>query len=281
MSNLPPLREVIARHGLSASKALGQNFLLDRQLLARIAALPGSLEGKAVYEVGPGPGGLTGALLEAGASVTAVERDRRCIPALAELEAIFTGKLRVIEEDALRIEEEPLVGRGAHVVSNLPYNVGTALLLRWLGADWTPWWDSLTLMFQKEVAERIVARPGEEAYGRLAVAAQWRASPRIAMPVHRSAFVPPPKVTSAVVHIVPAEEPESVDHAVLERLTAAAFGQRRKMLRQSLKAIPHALDALAALGIAAERRAETVSVDEWVALAAALSSSSVPPGSRS
>ena len=277
MVALPPLREVIARHGLSASKALGQNFLLDRQLLARIAAIPGDLAGKAVYEVGPGPGGLTGALLDAGASVTAVERDRRCLPALAELGALFPGRLTLIEEDALKVAEEPLVGRGAHVVSNLPYNVGTALLLRWLAADWTPWWDSLTLMFQKEVAERIVAGPGDEAYGRLAVAAQWRASPRIALPVHRSAFVPPPKVASAVVHIVPAAEPEGVRLEVLERLTAAAFGQRRKMLRQSLKGVPGALDALPALGIAAERRAETVSVDEWVALARTLSSSSALP----
>lgn len=273
MSKLPPLREVIARHGLSASKALGQNFLLDRQLLARIADIPGDLEGANVYEVGPGPGGLTGALLDAGASVVAVERDRRCIPALAELEALFPGKLRVIEEDALKIDEPGEVGRGAHVASNLPYNVGTALLLRWLGAEWHPWWASLTLMFQKEVAERIVAGPGEDAYGRLAVAAQWRATPRIALAVHRSAFVPPPKVTSAVVHIVPAEQPKGVALPVLERLTAAAFGQRRKMLRQSLKSVPDALDALATLGISAERRAETVSVAEWVALARALSSS--------
>jgi 16S rRNA (adenine1518-N6/adenine1519-N6)-dimethyltransferase len=265
---------VIARHGLTASKALGQNFLLDRQLLGRIAAIPGPLEGRQVYEVGPGPGGLTGALLEAGAAVTAVERDRRCIPALAELANIFADRLTVVEEDALKVDEEALVGRAVHVVSNLPYNVGTALLLRWLAADWSPWWASLTLMFQKEVAERIVARPGEEAYGRLAVAAQWRSRARIALHVHRSAFVPPPKVTSAVVHIVPADAPAGVDHAVLERLTAAAFGQRRKMLRQSLKSVPNALDALARLGIAAERRAETVSVEEWTVLAAALSSSS-------
>ncbi|GAA4043184.1 16S rRNA (adenine(1518)-N(6)/adenine(1519)-N(6)) -dimethyltransferase RsmA [Sphingomonas rosea] len=274
MTSLPPLREVIARHGLSASKALGQNFLLDRQLLSRIAAIPGDLSGATAYEVGPGPGGLTGALLDAGAAVTAVERDRRCIPALEELGALFPGKLTLLEEDALKVDEVALVGRGAHVVSNLPYNVGTALLLRWLGAEWAPWWSSLTLMFQKEVAERIVAAPGEDAYGRLAVAAQWRASPRIALQVHRSAFVPPPKVASAVVHIVPAEEPEGVQLAVLERLTAAAFGQRRKMLRQSLKGVPDALDALATLGIAAERRAETVSVPEWVALAKSLSSSS-------
>jgi 16S rRNA (adenine1518-N6/adenine1519-N6)-dimethyltransferase len=274
LSSLPPLREVIARHGLTATKALGQNFLLDRQLLARIAALPGDLTDRSVYEVGPGPGGLTGALLAAGARVTAVERDRRCLPALAELQDLFPDRLTLIEEDALKVAEEPLVGPGAHIVSNLPYNVGTALLLRWLAAEWQPWWASLTLMFQKEVAERIVARPGDEAYGRLAVAAQWRASPRIALPVHRSAFVPPPKVASAVVHILPAAEPEGVSHAVLERLTAAAFGQRRKMLRQSLKGMPGALDALSELGIAAERRAETVGVDEWVALARALSSSS-------
>lgn len=277
MPGLPPLRDVIARHGLSASKALGQNFLLDRQLLARIAAIPGDLDGQAVYEVGPGPGGLTGALLDAGARVTAVERDSRCLPALAELGDLFPGRLTLIEEDALKVAEEPLVGRGAHIVSNLPYNVGTALLLRWLAADWQPWWSSLTLMFQKEVAERIVAGPGDDAYGRLAVAAQWRATPRIALPVHRSAFVPPPKVASAVVHIVPAAQPEGVRLSVLERLTAAAFGQRRKMLRQSLKCVDGALDLLPALGIAAERRAETVSVAEWVALARALSSSSEPP----
>ena len=271
MTNLPPLREVIARHGLSASKALGQNFILDRQLLARIAAIPGDLHGATVYEVGPGPGGLTAALLQAGATVVAVERDRRCLPVLAELADAFTGKLRVLEEDALNIDEPAEVGAGAHVVANLPYNVGTALLLRWLGGDWRPWWQSLTLMFQREVAERIVAAPGTEHYGRLAVAAQWRSTPRIAMAVHRSAFTPPPKVASAVVHILPADEPTGVRHDVLERLTAAAFGQRRKMLRQSLKTVPDALDALATLGIAAERRAETVSVDEFVALARALS----------
>ena len=167
-----PLREVIARHGLSASKALGQNFILDRQLLARIAAIPGPLEGLQVYEVGPGPGGLTRALLDAGASVVAVERDRRCIPALAELQQEYGSALRVIEEDALDVDETDLLERGAHVVANLPYNVGTALLLKWLGGDrWPPWWSSLTLMFQKEVAERIVAAPNSEAYGRLSVAA--------------------------------------------------------------------------------------------------------------
>ncbi|URD62141.1 16S rRNA (adenine(1518)-N(6)/adenine(1519)-N(6))-dimethyltransferase RsmA [Sphingomonas sp. KRR8] len=269
--SLPPLREVIARHGLSASKALGQNFILDRQLLARIAAIPGPLEGQTVYEVGPGPGGLTAALLEAGAHVIAVERDRRCLPALAELGDAFPEHLTVIEDDALKIDERAIVGDGAHIVSNLPYNVGTALLLRWLGGPWPPWWRSLTLMFQREVAERIVAPTDGDHYGRLAIAAQWRATPRLALPVHRSAFTPPPKVASAVVHIVPAPQPEGVDPQVLEQLTAAAFGQRRKMLRQSLKAVPNALDALARLGIAAERRAETVSVPEFVALAKALS----------
>jgi 16S rRNA (adenine1518-N6/adenine1519-N6)-dimethyltransferase len=266
-----PLRDVIARHGLQATKALGQNFILDRQLLARIAAIPGTLTDVTVYEVGPGPGGLTRALLEAGARVVAVERDRRCLPALAELEAEFSGRLRVISGDALKIDERAEAGDGAHIVANLPYNVGTALLLRWLEGPWPPWWSSLTLMFQREVAERIVARPGSEHYGRLSVAAQWRSSPRIAMQVHRSAFVPPPKVASAVVHIVPAEQPAGVNPIVLERITGAAFGQRRKMLRSSLKSVPGALDAVAALGIDAERRAETVSVEEFVALARALS----------
>jgi 16S rRNA (adenine1518-N6/adenine1519-N6)-dimethyltransferase len=266
-----PLRDVIARHGLQATKSLGQNFILDRQLLARIAAVPGPLAGAAVYEVGPGPGGLTRALLEAGAEVIAVERDRRCLPALAELESEFSGRLRLISGDALEVDERAEAGDGAHIVANLPYNVGTALLLRWLGGPWPPWWSSLTLMFQREVAERIVARAGTEHYGRLSIAAQWRSTPRIAMAVHRSAFVPSPKVASAVVHILPSAQPDGVDPAVLERLTAAAFGQRRKMLRSSLKSVPAALDVLAELGIDAERRAETVSVGEFVALARALS----------
>ena len=272
MSNPPePLREVIARHGLSASKALGQNFILDRQLLARVAAVPGDLDRQRVYEVGPGPGGLTHALLDAGASVVAVERDRRCIPALAELQHEFDERLQVIEGDALKIDERAVTGDGAHVVANLPYNVGTALLLKWLGGNWPPWWRSLTLMFQKEVAERLVAQPGSEAYGRLTVAAQWRSRPRIAMTVNRSAFVPPPKVTSSVVHIVPTDEPAGVKASVLERLTEAAFGQRRKMLRSSLKSFPGALQATEALRIDTQRRAETLSVDEWISLARALS----------
>jgi len=273
-SETEPLREVIARHGLSASKALGQNFILDRQLLARVAAVPGSLQGQRVYEVGPGPGGLTRALLDAGASVVAVERDRRCLPALAELHDSFGERLKVIESDALKIDEQSVIGSGAHVVANLPYNIGTALLLKWLGGNWTPWWRSLTLMFQKEVAERIVAQPGSDAYGRLSVAAQWRSRPRLAMTVNRSAFVPPPKVTSAVVHIVPTEQPQGVDAKTIERLTEAAFGQRRKMLRSSLKQVPGALKAAEDLGIDSQRRAETLSVGEWVDLARALSPSS-------
>ncbi|HEY1146748.1 MAG TPA: 16S rRNA (adenine(1518)-N(6)/adenine(1519)-N(6))-dimethyltransferase RsmA [Allosphingosinicella sp.] len=272
MSGPPePLREVIARHGLSASKALGQNFILDRQLLSRIAAVPGSLQGERVYEVGPGPGGLTRALLEAGASVVAVERDRRCIPALTELQQLYPDRLDLIEGDALKIDEAARVGVGAHVVANLPYNVGTALLLKWLGGDWPPWWRSLTLMFQKEVAERLVAQPGSAAYGRLSVAAQWRSHARIAMTVNRSAFVPPPKVTSAVVHVVPADQPSGVRADVLERLTEAAFGQRRKMLRSSLKVLGGA-ELCEAAGIAPEARAETIDVAGFLALADALRS---------
>ena len=266
-----PLRDVIARHGLQASKALGQNFILDRQLLARIASVPGPLAGQTAYEVGPGPGGLTHALLETGALVVAVERDRRCLPALADLEARYPGKLRVIDADALKIDERSTAGDGTHVISNLPYNVGTALLLRWLSEPWLPWWRSLTLMFQREVAERIVATPGSKDFGRLSVLSQWRSDAKIVLNVHRSAFVPPPKVMSAVVHIVPKEMPPLVDPRVLEKLTEAAFGQRRKMLRSSLKAMPGALDALEKLGIDSSRRAETVSVAEFVGIARVLS----------
>jgi 16S rRNA (adenine1518-N6/adenine1519-N6)-dimethyltransferase len=221
-----------------------------------------------VLEVGPGPGGLTRALLRAGADVVAVERDARCLPALAELADWAPGRLRVIEGDALKIDAEAELGGFGHIVANLPYNVGTALLVGWLTSEgWPPWWRSLTLMFQKEVAERIVAAPGTDAYGRLAVLAQWRSTARIAMPVHRSAFTPAPKVMSAVVHIVPAVQPKGVRAEVLERLTAAGFGQRRKMLRQSLKGVPGAAEAAEAIGIEATRRAETVSVAEWVSLA--------------
>jgi 16S rRNA (adenine1518-N6/adenine1519-N6)-dimethyltransferase len=265
-----PLRNVIARHGLQASKALGQNFILDRQLLARIAAIPGEIAGETIYEVGPGPGGLTRALLERGARVVAVERDRRFLPALGELAEEYPGHLTIVEADALRVNERHIVGDAGRVVSNLPYNVGTALLLRWLTVDWPPWWKSLTLMFQKEVAERIVAAPDSDAYGRLSILAQWRSNPRIAMQVNRSSFVPPPKVASAVVHIEPGANSEGVAPKAIEKLTEAAFGQRRKMLRSTLKGVPGALDALKALGIDEQRRAETLSVEDFVALARAL-----------
>ena len=270
--DLPPLREVIARHGLSASKALGQNFLFDEQLLNRIAAIPGDLQGKAVLEVGPGPGGLTRALLRAGARVTAIEMDSRCLPALEELSDAFPGQLRIMQGDALKLNHDELMGEPFAVLSNLPYNVGTALFVRWLGGEtWPPQWTSLTLMFQQEVAQRIVASAGNSAFGRLAVLAQWRSTAALAMKVHRSAFTPPPKVMSAIVHVVPSAMPEGVSAKVLERITEAAFGQRRKMLRQSVKGIEGAVAALEALDIDTQRRAETLSVEEFVALARILS----------
>ena len=268
-----PLRAVIARHGLSASKALGQNFLLDAQLLDRIARVPGDLSGSSVFEVGPGPGGLTRALIDAGARVTAVERDRRCLPALAELAAQHPGALRVIEGDALAVPLGNALESGGHIVANLPYNVGTALLVDWLsGEAWPPRWASLTLMFQAEVAERIVAKADSEFYGRLSVLTQWRSKAKIALRVHRSAFTPPPKVMSAVVHIVPDGAPRGVRSSTLQRLTAAAFGQRRKMLRASLKGMPGALGALDTAGIDPTRRADTLLVEEFIAVARALDS---------
>ncbi len=276
MPDLPPLREVIARHDLSASKKLGQNFLFDEQLLDRIAAIPGELTGKNVLEIGPGPGGLTRALLRADANVTAIEMDTRCLPALAELTEVFPGQLTVIEGDAMKLDHGELMnGEPFAVVANLPYNVGTALFVNWLGGSkesnaWPPQWSSLTLMFQQEVAQRIVAPCGGSAYGRLAVLSQWRSSAKLALKVHRSAFTPPPKVMSAIVHIEPQEAPEGVSPRTLERLTEAAFGQRRKMLRQSLKGVPGALEALEKLGIDPTRRAETISVDEFVSIAKAL-----------
>ncbi len=271
LTDLPPLREVIKRHGLSASKALGQNFLLDEQLLDRIARVPGNLDGASVFEVGPGPGGLTRALLRAGARVTAVERDRRCLPALDELRNAAGGALTVIAGDALGVDAEAAAGSGAHIVANLPYNVGTLLLIGWLGGEaWPPWWSSLTLMFQQEVAERIVAAPGSGAYGRLSVLAQWRSEAKLAMKVHRSAFVPPPKVMSAVIHIRPRSAPAGVSAACLEQVTGAAFGQRRKMLRRSLASIPGAVSALEKLGIDPERRAETLTVGQFVEIARAI-----------
>lgn len=272
VTQLPPLREVIARHGLSASKALGQNFLFDAQLLDRIAAIPGDLSGRQVLEIGPGPGGLTRALLRAGALVTAIEMDRRCLPALAELEQAYPGKLRVIEGDAMKIAPATLFDSEYDIVANLPYNVGTALFTGWMGGEaWPPAWRSLTLMFQQEVARRIVAAPGSSEYGRLSVLAQWRSRAHLALKVHRSAFTPPPKVMSAIVHVTPAEMPQGVSAGVLERVTAAAFGQRRKMLRQSLKGVPGALAALEKEGIDSQRRAETLTITEFVALARQLS----------
>ena len=269
---LPPLREVIKKYGLTASKALGQNFLFDMQLLDRIAAVPGNLDGQSVFEVGPGPGGLTRALLQAGAKVTAVERDERCVPALMELAAHFPERLQLINDDALALDHGQLFDGPFHIVSNLPYNVGSALLIKWLSApQWPPQWASLTLMFQREVADRIVAGPGSSAYGRLSVLAQWRSEAKLAMTVHRSAFTPPPKVMSAVVHIVPKAQPEGVDFAKLEILTQAAFSQRRKMLRQSLKKLPGGLEALEQAGINSQRRPETLAVSEFVELARLLS----------
>ena len=269
---LPPLREVIAAHGLFATKALGQNFLFDEQLLARIAKIPGDLNDRAVLEIGPGPGGLTRALLRAGARVTAIEMDRRCLPALAELAEAFPGQLTVIEGDALKIDPTTLLAEPYDIVANLPYNVGTALFVGWLsGEAWPPQWRSLTLMFQQEVAQRIIAEPGGGAFGRLAVLAQWRSTAKLVMKVHRSAFTPPPKVMSAIIHVVPAAMPEGVSARMLERVTEAAFGQRRKMLRQSLKGLPGALAALEQLGIDPSRRAETLSVAEFVSIARLLS----------
>lgn len=233
--------------------------------------MPGPLDGVPVLEVGPGPGGLTRALLRAGAAVTAIERDDRCLPALAELAAAFPGRLTVIPDDALAVDTDAILPPGHRIVANLPYNIGTLLWTRWLEpAVWPPRWASLTCMFQDEVARRIVAPVGDGAYGRLAVLSQWRCAPRLAMKVHRSAFTPPPKVMSAMVHLEPVAQPPGVDPALLSRLTAAGFGQRRKMLRQSLRGVPGALDALDVVGIDPTRRAETVAVADWVALARVL-----------
>ncbi|MGF1447702.1 MAG: 16S rRNA (adenine(1518)-N(6)/adenine(1519)-N(6))-dimethyltransferase RsmA [Pikeienuella sp.] len=270
---LPPLRDVISAHGLSAKKSLGQNFLLDLNLTSRIARASGPLDGAQVIEVGPGPGGLTRALLQGGATVLAIERDARCLAALAEIAAHYPGRLEVVAADALDLDAgAEAAARGwarPRICANLPYNVGTELLIRWLTPpDWPPWWQSLTLMFQREVAERIVAQPGSKAYGRLSVLAQWRAEARLLFSVHPSAFTPPPKVTSAVVRLTPRPQPQGVGAAALERVVAAAFAQRRKMLRQALRA--HFADPLAGLeraGIDPTRRAETLTLDEFFALA--------------
>lgn len=271
IDDLPPLRDVIARHQLGAVKALGQNFLLDLNLTARIARVGGPLEGVTVVEVGPGPGGLTRALLASGAArVVAVERDRRCLPALAEIAAAYPGKLEVIEGDALTEDLAAHVGGGpARIVANLPYNVATPLLIGWLRAEpWPAWWTSATLMFQKEVAERIVATPEDDAYGRLGVLAGWRTEARIAFEVDPRNFVPAPKVTSAIVHLVPRAAPLACDMDILEKITAAAFGQRRKMLRSSLKPLGRDTAAwLEKAGIVETARAEEIDVAGFVRLA--------------
>ncbi|MBK5924235.1 16S rRNA (adenine(1518)-N(6)/adenine(1519)-N(6))-dimethyltransferase [Rhodovulum sulfidophilum] len=274
IDGLPPLREVIATHELSAKKALGQNFLLDLNLTAKIARVAGDLGGTDVLEIGPGPGGLTRGLLAEGARrVLAVEKDARCLAALAEIAAVYPGRLEVVNGDALAVDPLAHLAPPVKIVANLPYNVGTELLVRWLTpADWPPFWSSLTLMFQKEVAERIVALPGSKAYGRLAILAQWRAEARIALRLPPEAFTPPPKVSSAVVHLTALPRPRfEADPAVLERVVAAAFGQRRKMLRSSLKGLaPEIEDLLRMAGIAPTERAEQIPLEGFCALARAL-----------
>ncbi len=267
---LPPLREVIERHGLAAKKSLGQNFLFDLNLTRRIARAAMPFDGYTIVEIGPGPGGLTRALLMEGAPlVVAIERDERALAALAEIGAAYPGRLKVISGDAMAVDWATLVPGPAKIVANLPYNIGTPLLTGWLteGA-WPPWFSSLTLMFQKEVAERIAAKPGTEHYGRLSVLCQWRCSVHKLFDVHRSAFTPPPKVTSAIVQLLPVTPQVSCDVKTLERVTAAAFGQRRKMLRQSLKTVfPSPEGVLEQLGIAPTRRAEELGVNDFARLA--------------
>ncbi|AYM61906.1 16S rRNA (adenine(1518)-N(6)/adenine(1519)-N(6))-dimethyltransferase RsmA [Agrobacterium fabrum] len=270
IDGLPPLRDVIQRHGLDAKKSLGQNFLFDLNLTQKIARTAGPLDGVTVIEVGPGPGGLTRAILSFGAKkVIAVERDSRCLPVLAEIEAHYPGRLEVIEGDALKTDFEALVpaGEPVRIIANLPYNVGTQLLVNWLlPREWPPFWLSMTLMFQKEVGQRIVAEEGDNHYGRLGVLAGWRTVSEMAFDVPPQAFSPPPKVTSTVVHLLPKDKPLPCDVAKLERVTEAAFGQRRKMLRQSVKSLGGET-LLEKAGIDPTRRAETLSVEEFVTLA--------------
>jgi 16S rRNA (adenine1518-N6/adenine1519-N6)-dimethyltransferase len=270
--DLPPLREVIRRHGLAPKKSLGQNFLLDLNLTGRIARAGGRLEGVTVLEVGPGPGGLTRALLAEGAAkVVAIEKDARAIGALQEIAARHPGRLEIVEGDALSVDMAALAGAApARVIANLPYNVATPLLIGWVATEsWPPWWDGLTLMFQREVAERIVAQPGDHAYGRLGVLCGWRCEARITFDVSRQAFTPPPNVTSSVVRLTPRAEPPPCPVRALETVTQAAFGQRRKMLRQSLRSLGDAGALLEAAGIEPTRRAEEVPVEGFVALARA------------
>ena len=274
IDTLPPLRDVIATHGLSARKSLGQNFLLDLNLTAKIARQAGNLSECDVLEIGPGPGGLTRGLLAEGARrVLAIEKDRRCIPALAEIAEHYKDRLQIIEGDALNIDPLAHLTPPIRIAANLPYNVGTELLVRWLTPkEWPPFWQTLTLMFQKEVAERIVAAPGSKAYGRLAILASWRAEAKIAIHLPPSAFTPPPKVSSAVVHIKALEKPRfEADAAVLERVVAAAFNQRRKMLRAALKGVaPDIEDRLIAAGIKPTERAEQIPLEGFCALARAV-----------
>ena len=271
IDDLPPLREVIRRHSLSARKSLGQNFLLDLNLTARIARAAGPLEDATVIEIGPGPGGLTRALLAMGARhVIAVERDERALPALEEISARYPGRLEIVNADAQHFDPRPWLGlTRARIVANLPYNIATALLIDWLSVEpWPPWYDMMVLMFQREVAERIVAHENDEAYGRLGVLANWRAETKILFDISPAAFVPQPKVTSSVVRLLPRPAPEICDRRALEQVAAAAFGQRRKMLRQSLKSL--AIDParlVAAAQIDETRRPETSPVGGFVAMA--------------
>jgi 16S rRNA (adenine1518-N6/adenine1519-N6)-dimethyltransferase len=271
---LPPLREVIRRYGLVAKKSLGQNFLLDLNLTARIARAAGPLEGVAVLEVGPGPGGLTRALLALGAGrVIAVERDERAIAAVGEIAALYPNRLDIVTADALTFDPRPHLPRGpVRIVANLPYNIATALLVSWLSVEpWPPWYDSAILMFQREVAERIVAEPGSKTYGRLSVLVQWRCEARILFDVNASAFVPPPTVTSSVLRLVPRAVPLACDRKLLESVTQAAFGQRRKMLRQSLRSLgAETADLIAAAGLNPTARAEELFIADFVALTRAL-----------
>ncbi len=273
IDNLPPLREVIAAHGLQAKKQLGQNFLLDLNLTARIARASGPLEGMTMIEVGPGPGGLTRALLAEGAKrVIAIERDERALPALAEIQAAYPGRLDVISGDAMQTDYRALADGPTRIVANLPYNIGTELLTGWLTTEpWPPFFESLTLMFQREVAERIVAKPGDKQFGRLGVLCGWRTDARIMFNVDRNAFTPPPNVTSSVVHLKPKSVQATPRVARLEEVTRAAFGQRRKMVRQSLKSLGVAVPALLeAAGLEGDERAEELPVATFLKLAQAV-----------
>jgi len=274
LDGLPPLREVIRRHGIIARKSLGQNFLFDLNLAARIARAAGPLAGATVLEIGPGPGGLTRALLALGAArVIAIERDQRAIAALQEIAALYPGRLDIVSADALGYDPRSRLPSGpVRIVANLPYNIATALLVMWISVEpWPPWYDSAVLMFQREVAERIVAERGSKSYGRLSVLVQWRCEARIAFDVNASAFVPPPKVKSSLVRLGPRPTPMSCDRATLEAVTQAAFGQRRKMLRQSLRSLGvEVTELIAAAGLDPTARAEEVSVEQFVLLARAL-----------